>query len=52
MYPGQDFRQGGTDFFWEKKGRLIFFLGEKTFFGRKKGGDDFFGGKRGGKILL
>ena len=31
-YPGRDYRQGGADFFWEKK------RGAKTFFGRKKRG--------------
>ena len=43
---GWDYRQGGRDFFREKK------RGAKSFFGRKKGGEDFFWEKKMGRVLF
>ena len=56
-YPGRDYRQGGADFFWEKKGGLRFFLGEKKggvdfFWKKKKGARTFFGRKKGGRTVF
>ena len=45
--PGRVYRQGGKDFFQEKK------RGAKTFFGGKKGGQVFFSrAKKGGKVFF
>ena len=45
--PGRVYRQGGKDFFQEKK------RGAKTFFGEKKGGQVFFSrAKKGGKVFF
>ena len=44
--PGRDYRQGGTDFFLEKKG------GQRFIWGEKKGGKDFFWEKKRGQGLF
>ena len=44
--PGRVYRQGGKDFFQEKKG------GQKLFFGGKKGASFFSRAKKGGKVFF